>query len=261
MKKVIFSLVVVLCLRFLVTCDSPSSGSGSGTANKDDIPENAVESLPTWRNTTVPYPLYSREDWWDNDGYYYTLPYTFEELGYEGGYPDKNPQCPPLATKGTVITVNFTNTEITFSGIPEGKEILFIFRKNVPVMNKELGMYVPEHRYIGLKAGGSGASKKLVFTANEFGKYYGINTTNFKGLSVDVSGKLSATYMYNIYIIYPYRAVKLVVNGKLYNNDGTGTNSAFSIRIGPHLLSNKMIACSDLTGTDEGSIGWGGITY
>jgi hypothetical protein len=255
MKKVIFSLFVVLCLGFLVTCDSPSSGSGSGPADEYDIPENGVASYPTWRDTTQPY---LRDEY---GGYYYFLPYTFEELGYEGGYPEAYPHYPPLATKGTVITVNFNNTEITFSGIPEGKEILFIFEKWVPVMDIEFGAYVPEERFIGLKAGGSGASKKLVFTANELGKYFGINTINFKGLSVDISGRSSIHYPYFIHIAYPYRAVKLVVNGTLYNSDHTGTNGGFGVSIGPSSSTNKMIACSYLFGDNKGSCGWGGENY
>jgi hypothetical protein len=243
MKKVIFSLVVVLCLRFLVTCDSPSSGSGSGPVGPEPIPENAIFSDLLWKDTTIPYLPFN------NLKVYYTLPYSFEELGYEGGYPEVNTQYPPVVTKGTVITVNFTNTEFTFSGIPEGKEILFLFTKVMPTDEEE-------QLCIGLKAGGSGTNKKLVFTANELGSYFGCNVTNFKDLSVDRFGNHSGSFGYDLWIVYPYRAVKLVVNGVLYNKDHTGTYAGYSISRGPKY---QKILCSGLHGSDGGTCGWGDL--
>jgi hypothetical protein len=230
MKKLLYLFGVVFVGFSLLTCELEAKGPAP-------LGDREIRDFNSW-NLTGELVAESQA------GSLYTIPFSFEELGYKGTYPrydtisldtlDNDPvrtddlwnrgvryAAMPLATSGTIITLTISKTGISFSGVPEGKSFLFRYRLVPFGGNGDWNYYVFE-------AGGSG---KLSYTFSEISLKFG-----YSGVTT-LSDFYYALFDYDttvyLEVCLPYDMLKLSLDSLVYSTDYFGVE----------FLSSALIAC------------------
>jgi hypothetical protein len=213
MKKLLYLFGVVFVGFSLLTCELDAKGPAP-------LGDREINDVNSWDLTGELVD-------WEGAGRLYTIPFSFEELGYKGTYPRGDTisrdtllddpvfiddvlwyqgvryAAMPLATSGTIITLTISKTGISFSGVPEGKSFLFRF-KLAPGGAYASSIYVFE-------AGGSG---KLSYTFSELSSKFGYsNVTILKDFY-----KNPVT----LEVCLPYDMVKLSLDSLVRPTDYSG---------------------------------------
>jgi hypothetical protein len=221
MKKLLYLFGVVFVGFFLLTCELEAKGPAP-------LGDREIMSYNSWNLTGE---LVDKS----NAGSLYTIPFSFEELGYKGTYPrwetisqDTLINDPvrmdddlwnrgvrfaamPLATSGTIITLTISTTGVSFSGVPEGKSFLFRYG-TVPspsVVNSGWNYYVFE-------VGGSG---KLSYTFSEISSKFGYsNVITFSDFHYAVLESTSMDHA-TLEVCLPYDMLNLSLGSLVYPKD------------------------------------------
>jgi hypothetical protein len=237
MKKLLylFGVVFVVFVGFsLLTCELEAKGPVP-------LGDREINDVNSWDLTGELVD-------WDGAGRLYTIPFSFEELGYKGTYPrgetiswDTLLDDPvfiddvlwyqgaryaamPLATSGTIITLTISKTGISFSGVPEGKSFIFRYGTFSSVANSGWKLYVFE-------VGGSG---KLSYTFSEISSKFGYSgVTTLRDFYKAVFSAIDNTSSAILEVCLPYDMLNLSLDSLVYSTDYFGVE----------FVSNSLIAC------------------